>query len=325
MTEQPLVSVVTPVYNGDEYLVECIDSVLAQTYENWDYTIVDNASTDSTPEIAERYATRDSRIRHLRYEEHVDATTNHNRAFESMSDESEFCKMLQGDDWLFPKCLERMVDAASVSETVGIVSAYQLRGRRVDLTGLGYEKTFVAGKDILRLSLLGDLNVTGPPTATLLRSSFVRARRPFWHADLRSEDEEAGYWLLSRHDFAFVHQVLTFCRPHEGSRWEWSDRVNSHGPESIVFLLRYGPLALDDSEYRARLRELLHHYVWWHCRQVPRISRLRDPEFFELHRLKRQQILEEAKGDPEVVRAMRIVGTLLSRRSLAGGSQQRAG
>jgi glycosyltransferase involved in cell wall biosynthesis len=61
----PLVSVVTPVYNGEAYLRECVESVLSQTYTNWDYTIVNNCSTDGTLGIAEEYARRDSRIRVL--------------------------------------------------------------------------------------------------------------------------------------------------------------------------------------------------------------------------------------------------------------------
>src|SRR5882724_7298074 len=62
-SSQPLISVVTPVYNGAEHLAECIESVLAQTYQNWDYTIVDNCSTDGSVEIARRYAAKDRRIR----------------------------------------------------------------------------------------------------------------------------------------------------------------------------------------------------------------------------------------------------------------------
>ena len=64
-SQQPLVSVITPVYNGEEFLPECIESVLAQTYQNWDYTIVNNRSTDRTLEIAKSYAVDISMISRL--------------------------------------------------------------------------------------------------------------------------------------------------------------------------------------------------------------------------------------------------------------------
>ena len=61
--KQPLVSVVTPVYNEEKNLAECIESVLAQTYPNWEYVIVNNCSTDRSLQIAESYAAQDKRIR----------------------------------------------------------------------------------------------------------------------------------------------------------------------------------------------------------------------------------------------------------------------
>lgn len=320
---EPFVTVVTPVFNGEDHIVECIESVLAQTYRNWNFVIVDNASTDATPEIAQQYAALDSRIQHLRFEEFVEATANHNRGFDSISDASEFCKVVQADDWLFPECLERMTAAAAGNPSVGMIGAYQLRGTSVDLTGLPSTTTVASGREILRGSLLGHFNVTGPPTATMLRSSCIRARRPFWNEHFRHEDEDATFWMLSNHDFAFVHQVLTFSRPQAGSRWEWSEQMNSHDAENIVFLLRYGRAVADgtpvltEGEYRARLRHRLRNFVWWHARQVGRFSRLRDPEFFELHQLKRQQILAEANGDREVGVAMAAVGALLKRGALA--------
>ena len=60
MHVEPLVSVATPVYNGERHLAECIESVLAQTYQNWEYIIVNNCSTDRTREIAESYGRRTS-------------------------------------------------------------------------------------------------------------------------------------------------------------------------------------------------------------------------------------------------------------------------
>ena len=71
---KPFVSIVTPVYNTEKYLAECIDSVLAQTYQNWEYIIVDNCSTDKSPLIAESYACKDSRIK-IHYNEQTCSLT----------------------------------------------------------------------------------------------------------------------------------------------------------------------------------------------------------------------------------------------------------
>src|SRR5690606_24092672 len=59
----PLVDIVVPVHNGAPHLQECLDSVLAQTYQSWRLVVVNNASTDDTARLAELYATRDTRIR----------------------------------------------------------------------------------------------------------------------------------------------------------------------------------------------------------------------------------------------------------------------
>ena len=58
-----LISIVLPVYNGEAYLADSIESILRQTYENWELIIVNDCSTDHTLEIAESYQKRDPRIR----------------------------------------------------------------------------------------------------------------------------------------------------------------------------------------------------------------------------------------------------------------------
>lgn len=71
---QPLVSILTPVYNGEEYLAECIESVLGQTYQNWEYCIVNNCSTDRTLEIANGYAKRIDGFESITTQNSLDAT-----------------------------------------------------------------------------------------------------------------------------------------------------------------------------------------------------------------------------------------------------------
>ena len=76
----------------------------------------------------------------------------------------------------------------------------------------------------------------------------------------------------------------------------------------ISFLIRYGPPILPADEYRRLLRRHLWAYVSFHIKQVPRPSRLRQAEFFGLHRAQVTRILEEAGNDEEVRLAMRAVG-----------------
>ena len=98
LTPQPLVSVVTPVYNCEEYLPACIESVLAQTYSNWDYVIVNNCSTDNSMNIARKYAEKERRIRIHNNSEYLKIIENWNHALHQISRESKYCKEVHADD-----------------------------------------------------------------------------------------------------------------------------------------------------------------------------------------------------------------------------------
>ena len=100
--ETPLVSVVTPVYNGAEFLADCIESVLRQSYSNWEYIIVNNCSKDGTLEIARRYAQQDPRIRVHDNETFLGVIENHLLAFSLMSPAAGYCKVVSADDLMFP-------------------------------------------------------------------------------------------------------------------------------------------------------------------------------------------------------------------------------
>jgi glycosyltransferase involved in cell wall biosynthesis len=310
----PLVSVVTPVFNGEDYLEECVQSVVRQTYRNWRYTIVDNASTDNTPDIAARFARLDARVSHARYEDFLDAIDNHNRAFDAVDPESEFCKLLQADDWIYPECLALKVKVAQESPTIGLVGAYRLSDFGVELSGLPYTRNVFDGRAILRRQLLGEPDVLGSPSSMFLRSRVVSEREPpFYKHPGWIADQESACWVLSRYDFGFVHQVLTYERRQGGRRLNYAMDMNTLAPEFICLHLVYGPLVLDPIEYRNRLRDLLRRYVWWHTRQLPRPSRLRQEDFFAIHEEGRRLILASGAEDRDVRLAMDVVAAFLSR------------
>ena len=103
----PRVTVAIPVYNGANFIAEAIDSVLCQSFTDFELLIVDNASTDGTQAICRKYATKDSRVRYIRNPVNLGASANYNRGHELAR--GEFLKWLAHDDWISPNFLEECV------------------------------------------------------------------------------------------------------------------------------------------------------------------------------------------------------------------------
>jgi glycosyltransferase involved in cell wall biosynthesis len=258
----PLVSVVMPVYNGEAYLAECIESVLAQTYSNWECVIVNNCSTDRTLDIAQEFARKDARIRIHNNTQFLPALQNMNHAFRQIAPESEYCKALHADDWLFPDCLTRMVGLAEAYPSIGIVGAYVLKDTRVKCDGLPYSSTVIPGRDICRRDLLRKGGyVFGSPSSLLIRCDLIRSHDPFYNeANYQMADVEACHKILQGADFGFVHQVLTFTRLHEESRTSRSMALNMSLVGRLMVLTKYGPVYLSRNEYEQRLGEWMRRY-----------------------------------------------------------------
>ena len=193
---QPLVSVVTPFHNTAPYLAQCIESVLAQSYSRFEYILVDNCSTDESGEIAETYAQRDPRIRFIRRPQLLSQVQNYNAALTEISTDSQYCKIVQADDYIFPDCLRMMVQAFEQSESVGLVSAYDLKGNIVRGSGFPHGKPLLPGREVARLYLRTGTFVFGSPTTVMYRSSLVRSQQPFYDELLLHEDTEKCMQIL---------------------------------------------------------------------------------------------------------------------------------
>ncbi|MCB0209174.1 MAG: glycosyltransferase family 2 protein [Anaerolineae bacterium] len=104
---KPRVSIGVPVYNGENFLAEALDSLLAQTFPDFEIIISDNGSTDTTEAICRSYAARDQRIRYYRQKENLGASKNFNFTFEKSA--GEFFKWAAHDDVLVPTFLEQCI------------------------------------------------------------------------------------------------------------------------------------------------------------------------------------------------------------------------
>lgn len=115
MTE--LISIIVPIYNVEEYLKDCLDSIQKQTYQNYDCIMINDGSTDSSREIAETYLV-DSRFR-LINQDNQGLSAARNTGFRNLKEESSFVAFVDSDDYIDPLFLEKLTE--QISEDVDII------------------------------------------------------------------------------------------------------------------------------------------------------------------------------------------------------------
>jgi glycosyltransferase involved in cell wall biosynthesis len=283
----PEVTVVTPFYNTERYLGECIESVLAQTWRDFTYILLDNQSTDGSLAIARRYAERDPRIRLLHTERLLPQRENYNFALAQVPSSSAYCKLVAADDWLYPECLARMIEVAERDGAVMLVGAYYLRGNALAGAGLPCDRTIFSGAEVCRRQLLDGSFSFGPPTTLLYRGDLLRMRRPFFDTTALHEDTELCYDALSDAKFGFVHQVLSYVRIDEMSISGRVRDLNPQGLDKLIGLTKYGKRYLSPEEMRDALRNHERRYYRMYVRALLGATRDR---FVSYHRAGHQRI-----------------------------------
>ena len=236
----PLVSVLLPVYNGEAYVREAIESVLAQDYPHYEFVIVDNASNDSTPAIIESYCD-DKRVRVIRNEATVPRLENFVKAFKSAAAESRWLKFVGDDDRLLAGCLTEMVRVAEAGDNVGLVSSQYYDGKRLVTGALPPEQELVDGPQFLRRLLLEPQTreTLFSPASLLVAQQAYRDLGPF-RTDLLHADHELFYRVLNHYNLAFVHQPLTVSGYHSCSGQAGSTAAGFTFVEA--YLIRYSNL-----------------------------------------------------------------------------------
>lgn len=257
---EPLVTIITPVYNCEKYLSECIESVLRQTYQNWEYIIVDNCSTDGSFEIAKSYADKDKRIKLVCNESFLDIISNWNNSLKYMSAQSIYCKFVHADDWLFDDCIEKMVRIGTSNPQIGIISAFRLEENKVTLGGLDPNHCIISGRTACRKVLLEGMNLFGSPTNVMYKSELIRNNMPFYNEENIHADLEVCFKILRHSYFGFIPQVLTFTRRHNESETSHNKFFNTHLIGALTIFARYGYFFLNEKEYERAIQKRLNVY-----------------------------------------------------------------
>ena len=179
--QRPRVSIGLPVYDGVNYLAETLDSILAQTFGDFELIISDNASTDGTQEICRQYAARDPRIRYVRNATNLGAAKNYNRVFELSR--SEYFKWSGHDDPLAPQFLERCVEV--LDRDPAIVLCFS-RNRAINEHGAEHDVGALTARTFAPKPQLGS----------------PHAHIRFYHAVVADHPQGAIFGLIRRHVLA---------------------------------------------------------------------------------------------------------------------------
>jgi glycosyltransferase involved in cell wall biosynthesis len=162
------VSVLMPAFNAERFLPEAIDSVLAQTHEDLELLIVDDGSTDSTPQILAAYAERDARVRVLRNAQNTGIVGTRNRALAAADPASELFAIMDSDDVCMPDRLALQVAFLNAHPEHALVGGNLVL---IDEGGntIGHRRYPSSHEAIL--DAITRFNPIAQPTATIRRSA----------------------------------------------------------------------------------------------------------------------------------------------------------
>lgn len=209
----PLVAVATPVYNGGKYLAETMASVQAQTYPNLVHVLVDNASTDDTAAIIERFKTGRVPIRSSRNPETVPMGKNWCAAAAQVPAEAKYFAILCADDLMAPQAVARMVEVAESDAGVELVGCVARRGEIVHPSSLPPARRVFDGREIARQFLDKEADHI-PHMYGLFRRRSEDFEGDFFDCSLFMLDTDACLRALARGKFGYVHEPLIWIRMH---------------------------------------------------------------------------------------------------------------
>lgn len=261
------VSIGVPVYNGEEFLHDALQSIRDQTFKNWECNIVNNCSTDRSGEIAEEFVKADNRFKLHNYEEYMPVVQNWNRIANHISPDAEYLKIVQADDLIDPSNLEEMIYMMIKYPTIGVVSSYRIDGKVVKCDGLDLmEGNFYKGKDLLLRHLREEVDISGSITTLLFRTKYLKQipdyPKIFNEKDLHC-DTLLAFHFMNVSDVGFVFKVLSYTRWHKNaytSRFNLKYNTFYNSKENRLFTFRHLHPSLE-KEYKSHRKSYAYFYI----------------------------------------------------------------
>lgn len=219
MENKELISVIIPVYNVEKYLRQCIDSVLAQTYEKFEMILVDDGSTDDSRTICEEYVAKDDRLR-LVCQNNAGASAARNRGLKEAT--GEYVYFLDSDDWLEETAFEEFICAEKKNNAdVIFFDAYSIDEETDKITDKHYHHCFKyeadRGSELLK-KLVDNKEFHVTPWSMFFRHEFLKKEKLTFEEGIIYEDLIFAYKVFCLAEKAdYLPKFLYYRRYRENS------------------------------------------------------------------------------------------------------------
>lgn len=202
-----LISIVLPVYNGEKYLRESIESVISQTYTNWELLILDDCSADKTASIAKEYADKDNRVKYFLNEKNLRLPRNLNKGFALAK--GDYLTWTSDDNRYKPEALEKMVNILESDEEIQFVYA---SCRIIDEDGKEIE--FFMTDNMGNKKIVG-INPVG--ACFLYTREVYKTIGDYNHELILVEDFDYWQRVFARFKAVAINEILYYYRSHSGN------------------------------------------------------------------------------------------------------------
>lgn len=239
VTRAPVVSVVIPAHNDAQFLRDALDSALAQTFDDYEVVVVDDGSTDETPQILAEYAERHPAcIRAIRQDQ-SGASAARNRGIRASR--GEFVAFLDADDMWLPSKIEKQVAAFRSDPSLGLVTTCHEGYTDSEVVTWGHNKRdYLFADENLARAIVIHSNL-GTPTVMVPRA--VLDDVGLFDEDLAiAEDDNLWIRITARYPARLVDEVLVRCRLRPGSLSTDGDQLFRDVMQSLDRLMDGDPV-----------------------------------------------------------------------------------
>lgn len=281
-------AIITPVYNGEAYLAETMASVQAQTYDNVVHVVLDNASTDATPEIIKRFEGGRVPVIVHRNTELLPHRLNWNAAVNHMPDDCDYFGVLCADDMIRPDFCAKLVALGEAHPGASVLASAvrSTRGQMVTY-GLARDRTEFERDEIIR-GYFQRMHAGFISNIVMFRRNTHVLGEPFYPEEFLYFDLDKVLSLLSMGTLAYSHEDLSIMRQHENSITTREAKGKGTGMSELLRLTeKYGPEIYTPRELHKALQM---HTNRLYCRMLVLRFLGRNEEAYQVHRARLQAV-----------------------------------